>query len=228
MANTAVALDRDLLAADFHLHSRASDGSDPPRRVMERAKAAGLRAVALTDHDTVAGLEEAAGEAKRLGLEFICGIELSTMEEGRIVHILGHFIDPAARRLLEWISPFGRIRKGRMDRILEKLGGLGVTVDPADFYGAYGEGNIGRGHLGAYLLERGMVRTREEAFRLYLGEEAPAYVALDALRPGEGVELIGSAGGTATFAHPLLSGADEIIPALVSAGLAGIEVNHPS
>jgi len=214
---------------DLHLHSSASDGCDSPRRVMQRARAAGLQAVALTDHDTVAGLAPAREEAARLGLQFVEGVELSSAHEGKLVHILGHFIRLDAPALTGQIDFYCVNRRGRMGRILERLREIGVPIDAGDFLRAYGTASsIGRGQLGAYLVEKGLVGSREEAFRDLIGEGCPAYVSLDFITPFEAVRIIREAGGVATLAHPILSAADEIIPALAGAGLAGIEVEHPA
>ncbi len=220
--------EENAFAADFHLHSNASDGCDSPRRVMARAREAGLKAVALTDHDTVAGLGEARAEAERLGLEFIDGVELTSGHEGRLIHILGHFICPEDSRLREQISKYMGDRRGRMDEMLKKLDSLGISIDSADFYRTYGETSIGRGHLSAHMVKKEIVRSTREVFEHFLGEEGPAYVPLEALAPLEAVELVRGAGGTATIAHPLLSDADDLIPALVSGGLSAIEVEHPA
>jgi predicted metal-dependent phosphoesterase TrpH len=214
---------------DLHLHSNASDGSDPPRRVVDRAKEAGLRVISLTDHDTVDGLEEGRREAERLGLEFVNGIELSSVHEGRLVHILGHFIQPEVPAMSEEIARYRKSRRVRMDRIIERLGEMGLAVDPEDFYRKYDQaGSIGRGQLSAYMLENNLVNTREEAFRRYIGEDGPAYVELEMVSPARAVEIIIESGGAATYAHPNLSNLDEIIPELAEAGLAGIEMDHPS
>ena len=219
----------DSLAVDLHLHSNASDGEDPPRRVMERAKAAGLRVVSLTDHDTVAGLDEARRESGRLELEFVDGVELSSIHRGRIVHMLGHFIRPADPELSDRMRRYMGSRKTRVAEMIGRLGGLGISIDPDDFFREYGgAASIGRGQLSAYMLKKNLVGHREEIFEKFLGEEASAYVELDMISPAEAVRLIAGAGGAATFAHPNLSGVDEIIPDLVSAGLAGIEAEHPS
>src|SRR3990172_9063073 len=113
---------------DLHLHSNASDGCDPPRGVIERAGAAGLKVVALTDHDTVAGLAEAREECARLGVEFVEGVELSAAHEGRLVHILGHFLRPDAPALAAQIDFYHRDRYGRMGRMLARLQEVGVAI----------------------------------------------------------------------------------------------------
>ncbi len=219
----------DALVVDLHLHSSVSDGSDAPAGVMRRAEAAGLRVVSLTDHDTVAGLAEGRAEAGRLGLEFVDGIELSTSHGGRLVHVLGHFVRPEDPALDEQIRFYRENRRTRMAGMIERLNGLGVEVDAEDFFREYGGAvSVTRAHLSSYLMDRRLIARREEAFAKYLGEGAPAYVALDMISTARAVELIVRAGGAATLAHPNLSESDEIIPDLVSAGLAGIEVDHPS
>ncbi len=219
----------DALVVDLHLHSSASDGEYPPRRVMMRAKSAGLSVVSLTDHDTVAGLDEAREEAKRLGLEFVNGIELSSVHGGRLVHILGHFFRPEDPELGAQMKKYMENRRTRMGEMLERLLTLGVPIDKDDFLREYSRASsIGRGHLSAYMVRKNLVSNREEIFGKYLGEGGPAYVELEMITPDEVVKLITGAGGAATLAHPNLSESDEIIPGLVLAGLAGIEVEHPS
>ncbi|MBT3351410.1 MAG: PHP domain-containing protein [Nitrospinaceae bacterium] len=214
---------------DLHLHSNASDGADSPSRVMERASAAGLKVVSLTDHDTVDGLEEARREAGRLGIEFVNGVELSSSHEGRLVHILGHFIRPDAPELMAQMSRYMEKRKNRMAEMIGRLLAMGVMIDPDEFMLEFGNAaSIGRGHLSAYMVQKRIVNRREEVFEKYIGEGGAAYVELDMIEPAEAVRLIALAGGVASFAHPNLSGADEIIPDLIEAGLVGIEAEHLS
>ncbi|MDA0999601.1 MAG: PHP domain-containing protein [bacterium] len=214
--------------ADLHVHSSASDGCDAPRRVIERAAALGIAVISLTDHDTVAGLAEGRTEAARRGVTFIDGIELSAMHEGRLIHLLGHFIGPDYSPLLAQTARYGNLRKDRMDKMIAKLCALGIAIDAADFYARYGERNVGRGQLSSYLMEKKFFPTKEGVFASVLGPEGPAYVSFDMLTPEAAIRLIAEAGGAATFAHPNLSGADDLIPAMVEAGLAGIETGHPS
>lgn len=214
--------------ADLHVHSSESDGCDPPRRVIERAAAAGVSIISLTDHDTVAGLAEGRAEAERREMIFIDGIELSSMHEGGPIHLLGHFINPDFPPLRAQTVRYGRLRKDRMDKMLAKLGALGISIDAADFYATYGEKNVGRGQLSSYLVEKNFFGTKGEVFAKVLGLEGPAYAGFDMLPPAAAVRLIAEAGGAATFAHPNLNGADDLIPELVEAGLVGIETAHPS
>lgn len=222
-------LSPDEKVVELHTHSNMSDGLESPEKLMQRAKRAGIRAISLTDHDTVAGLSRAGAEAERLGMEFIPGIEFTCDHDDRSVHLLGHFIRPDAPRLAAQIKTRGFARVERMGEMIDRLGRCGLRLDKEDFFAAYADSpSITRGQLGAYMLEKGFARSRAEVFGKYIGESAPCYVELNTLTPFDALELIHDAGGAATLAHPLLSECDDIVPALAVAGLAGIEVEHPS
>ena len=222
-------LSLDERVVEFHTHSNMSDGLESPEKLVRRAKRAGIRILSLTDHDTVAGLSRAEAEAKRLGVEFVPGIELTCDHLGRSVHLLGHFIRLDAPHLAAQIKAHESARVKRMGEIIERLKGCGLEVDEKDFFAAYADSpSITRGQLSAYMLHKGFAESREEVFEKYIGESAPGYVQLDILSPFDAIELIHDAGGVATLAHPLLSGCDEIIPTLADSGLAGVEVEHPS
>ena len=222
-------LSLDEKVVEFHAHSNMSDGLDSPEKLIQRAKRAGIRAISLTDHDTVAGLARASVEAERLGIEFVPGIEFSCDHLGRSVHLLGHFIRPDAPRLVKQIKVQGSARVKRMGEIIDRLGRCGLAVDKKDFFDTYAHSpSITRGQLGTYMLKKGFANSRREVFERYIGESAPGYVELDILSHFDALTLIHDAGGVATLAHPLLNGCDEIIPAMAEAGLSGIEVEHPA
>ena len=222
-------LSPDEKVVELHTHSNISDGLESPEKLMQRAKRAGVRAISLTDHDTVAGLPRASAEAKRLGMEFIPGIELTCDHLGRSVHLLGHFIQPDTPRLAAQIKARGSARVERMGEIIDRLNRSGLRLDKADFFAVYADSpSITRGQLGTYMLKKRFARSREEVFEKYIGESAPCYVELNTLTPFDALELIRDAGGAATLAHPLLSDCDELIPIMAEAGLTGIEVEHPS
>ena len=219
----------DEKVVELHTHSNMSDGLESPEKLLQRAKRAGVRVIALTDHDTVAGLPRASAEAKRLGMEFIPGIEFTCDHDERSVHLLGYFIQPEAPRLAAQIKAHESARVIRMRAIIDRLERCGLCLDKEDFFATYANSpSITRGQLGAYLLEKRFAKSREQVFEKFIGESAPAYVKLDILSPFDALELIHDAGGVATLAHPLLSGCDDIVPALAEAGLAGVEVEHPS
>ncbi len=222
-------LSLDAKVVELHTHSNMSDGLESPEKLMQRAKRAGVRAISLTDHDTVAGLSRADAEAERLGMDFIPGIEFTCDHDGRSVHVLGHFIQPDAPRLAAQIKVRGFARVERMGEIIDRLNHAGLCLDKEDFFAAYADSpSITRGQLGAYMLKKGFARSREEVFTKYIGENAPCYVELNTLTPYDALDLIHEACGVATLAHPMLSACDEIIPALAEAGLVGLEVEHPS
>jgi hypothetical protein len=216
----------------MHCHSNASDGTRPPAEVMARALAAGLDAVALTDHDTVAGHREAAA-ALPAGLTLVPGMELSCRLEGRSVHLLAYLFDPAEPRLA---AERERIRSARRDRaraIVARLVDLGAPVTWDEVSAIAGEGVVGRPHIARAMVAAGVVNDVEEAFGpRWLGAGGRAHVTRYAPAPADAVGLVRAAGGTAVLAHPRTAGrslrlTDETIAALAAAGLAGVEVAHP-
>ena len=219
----------DEKVVELHTHSNLSDGLDTPEKLIRRAKRAGIRILSLTDHDTVAGLPRAREEAKRLGMEFVPGIEFTCDYGDRSVHILGHFIQPDAPRLKAQIEAQESARVQRMGEIIDRLERCGLRLNKEDFFSTYANSpSITRGQLGAYMLKKGFARSREEVFERYIGESAPGYVKLDILSPFGAIELIDNAGGVSTLAHPILNECDDLISAMAEAGLTGIEVEHPS
>lgn len=222
-------LSPDEKVVELHAHSSASDGSDAPEKVARRARRAGIRALSLTDHDTLAGLARADAEAEKLGMALVPGVELSCVHEGRVAHVLGHFIRPDAPRLAERMAACAAARVERMKEIIARLARCGLPIDGEDFFAAHaGAPSVTRGQLAGYMLSKGLAGSRAEVFDKYIGESAIAYVALEAPSPFEALDLVHEAGGAATLAHPVSSGCDGLIPALAEAGMAGLEVEHPS
>src|SRR5512137_316380 len=178
---------------DLHTHSTASDGQHPPAEVAARAAAAGEVAWALTDHDTVAGQEAAAEAARRAGVRFVPGIELSVfLDRNREIHVLGHFVDPSHPRLREFEDLLANHRKGRMDRILKALDGLGVHVTMDDVISFSGGKTLGRPHVARAMVAAGAASSVKEAFDRYLGEGKPAYVGRYRLSAEDSVKLVRS------------------------------------
>lgn len=212
---------------DLHSHSRASDGELAPADVAVRAHAAGLAVWALCDHDTVAGLPEAAAAAARVGLRFVPGIELSAFLDRKEIHILGHFVDPAHGTLSRFEDFLAEHRRRRMEQIVEKLGALGVRVRAEDIERFSGGKTIGRPHVARAILETGLVATVKEAFDRFLGEGKPAYVGRFRLEVADAVALVRGAGGTTTIAHPAVSRLERYdLERLRAAGVDGLEVQH--
>jgi predicted metal-dependent phosphoesterase TrpH len=212
---------------DLHSHSRASDGEYPAAEVAALARAAGLGVWALCDHDTVAGLPEAATAAGRLGIRLVPGIELSAFIEKKEIHVLGHFVDPVHETLTEFEDRLAVHRRWRMGEIVKRLTALNVHVRAEDIERWSGGKTIGRPHVARAIVEKGYVATIREAFDRFLGEGKPAYVSRFRLEVAEAVALVRGAGGTATIAHPAVSRLDRReIERARDAGVVGLEVHH--
>lgn len=213
---------------DLHLHSTASDGTVRPGAVVREAADAGLAGLALTDHDTVAGLGEAREEATRLGLRFLPGAEISANEPGTSVHVLAYGFDEAAPELREFLATFGRDRVRRAREMVERLEDRGVPLGYAAVEEEAGEGVPTRAHVARALVRAGHVPTVEAAFGRFLARGRPAFVEKRPTPPAEVFDLVHRAGGVALLAHPGRDhGADEI-RRWAAEGLDGVEVRHPS
>ncbi len=212
---------------DLHSHSLASDGECPASEVAARARAAGLSVWALCDHDTVAGLAEAAAAAGRLGLRLVPGIELSAFLGAKEIHVLGHFVDPDHPSLKRFEDVLAEHRRWRMGEIVKRLALLNVNVRAEDIERWSGGKTIGRPHVARAILEAGYVPTIREAFDRFLGEGKPAYVPRFRLEVADAVALVRGAGGTATIAHPAVSRLDRReLERARDAGVSGLEVHH--
>ncbi|UIO40875.1 PHP domain-containing protein [Brevibacillus brevis] len=217
------------LMADLHTHTKASDGTCEPAENVRLAKEAGLVALAITDHDTVAGIPEAMEAARALGVEIIPGVEVSSVGKGQDIHVLGYFVpyeDPAFEERLF------RLRETRHERnqlLIARLQELGIDISLEKVYRRKQgtDKNIGRPHIAEELMELGVVSTIAEAFDKYLGKGGAAYVNPPRITPQEAITLIKEAGGVAVLAHPGLYDDDELVQELIVFGLDGIEVNHP-
>jgi predicted metal-dependent phosphoesterase TrpH len=215
------------MKADLHTHSTASDGSLPPHELVLRAWREGVRLLALTDHDTGLGLEEAAQTCQSLPIDFVPGIELSTEVGQKEVHILGYWLDFHRARLQETLRNLQQDRLRRIRRMAEQLQAIGLPVNVEEVLASKKDGVFGRPQMALAMVKRGYVASIEEAFARYLGIGKPAYVPHWKLTPVQAVELITDAAGLAVLAHPGLAGRDDLIPALVQAGLGGIEAYYP-
>lgn len=212
---------------DLHTHSTASDGARAPADVVRAAKAAGLSAIALTDHDTLAGLAEASAEGDRLGVRVVRGIELSAVEGHQETHILGlHLSDVGEmeHRLVE----IRQMRLNRAQRIVERLNAIGIPITLDAVLKEADGGAIGRPHVARAMIAGGWAVDLREAFEKYLGNGRSAFVAKEKLSMVDAIGLIRRAGGLAVLAHPAQSGTRERLAALVASGLDGVEVLHPS
>ena len=193
---------------DLHTHTTASDGTYTPTELVRYAVEKGLNAVAITDHDTVAGVEEAMAEAKKCGIKLIPGIELSSLynsEHGsKEIHVLGYNIDIKNKELVEAAEKFLNLRNERNQKMCGRLQQAGIDISVEKLCERYGEAVITRANIARYLLEHGYVKTKDEAFDTYLSKNSPYYVKKEKINIEEAVRLINGAGGVAVIAHPVL------------------------
>jgi predicted metal-dependent phosphoesterase TrpH len=218
---------------DLHVHSDNSDGAFPPAEVARRAREAGLDAIALTDHDSTAGVAAAREAGEAIGLTVYDGCEISAVWRGGSVHVLGYFMDTRHPRLVEELSAILDDREWRAKGMIEKLNALGVPVTFEQVRTiAKGEAIV-RPHVAQAMVDLGVVTSTVDAFTPdWILEGGRAYVEKKALTPEGAVGLIGEAGGAAVLAHPVWHPKDpgeqeEFLDMLIPHGLAGIEVDHP-
>lgn len=220
------------IEADLHMHSHHSDGVFSPPELMRRAHQAGLSLVALTDHDTVDGIEEARATAPP-GLEVIGGAELSSGWRGREIHLLVYGLDPGDATLRGILEPLKTERRVRAQRIIERLNGIGVPVtmdEVAEIASSSGAGDrvsIGRPHIAEAIVRRGQASDLDEAFARYLRRGQPAYVPRMTLPVRDAIRLARDRGAAIVVAHPALNLAESDLEALLREGLDGLEVQHP-
>jgi predicted metal-dependent phosphoesterase TrpH len=218
--------------ADLHCHSSASDGTRPPAEVVRRAAAAGLDALALTDHDTVAGVAAAAA-ALPPGLALISGMELSCRRDGHSVHLLAYLFDPEHEDLAAETRAIRQSRVERARAMVAKLNELGVPVTWQQVTALTGDGVIGRPHIARAMIDAGVVSSIDEAFTPeWIGPGGRAHVRRRAPDPADAIALVRNAGGVTVLAHPhaVTRGwmvPHDLISELARAGLDGVEVEHP-
>ena len=223
-----------LSCIDLHIHSTASDGSDSPSDIAEKAASLHLAAFALTDHDTLEGLEEAEEAAKRLEIPFVRGCELSSTTPWGEAHFLGLWIPRKAESIAELQERLKAVRQDRYKRnirIMEKLQALGYDVKYEEAAALAGGAVVGRPHFAELLCRKGIVATRREAFQKYLGEGKLAYVPRTLMSPEQAVGLLKRSGALVSMAHPRLLKApvedlDELIARLAPQGLDALEAYH--
>lgn len=217
----------DIAGADLHVHTLHSDGSASPIAVVEKAKEVGLEAIAITDHDTTSGVAEAIRHGRKIGLEVIPGVELSASDHAGEIHIVALFVDTKEKQLAKKLAEIREHRRERITEMSERLARMDVKVDPESVLKIAGIGAPGRPHVAQALVSAGYVDNFYDAFKRYLGDNAPAYVPKLSFSPEEAIEMVLNAGGVPVLAHPMLTGRDEIIPALAEAGLMALEAFCP-
>jgi hypothetical protein len=211
---------------DLHLHTTASDGTDTPAELVRACRGAGITTMAVTDHDTVAALADSAAEAGSAGIAFVAGIEITAAWQRRDVHMLGYFIDPSSAALGAFLRAQVDDRLRRARAVGDRLAALGAPIDIEALIARLNGQPLLRPHIAAALVEAGHVADGVEAFDRYIGEGRPAYVGRRGATPADVVRTIRDAGGLSSMAHPGVTRADELIPALADAGLDAIEAYH--
>jgi hypothetical protein len=212
--------------ADLHLHTQFSDGTFTPEELVLHAQKNGLACIALTDHDTVEGCARAAAACAAVKMEFISGAELTAEHDDTEVHILGYFLDTQNPVLLEKIAKFQSVRQNRIREMVAALNKLGIPLKAESVFALANCKSPGRPHVARALVKEKLIGSLDEAFERFLKKGRAAWVPKTKMSALEGVELIHQAGGLAVMAHPGLNRTDDIIPALVEAGLDGIECFH--
>ncbi len=212
---------------DLHTHSTASDGSRAPGDVVREAKRAGLDAIALTDHDTLAGLVEAEAVAAEVGIRLVRGVELSAVEGDIETHVLGLHLG-AATELESELSLLRVMRHTRAERMVRRLNELGVRIEFQAVLEQAAGGAVGRPHVARAMVAEGWAVDFRDAFDRYLGNGRPAFVAKEKLPLMRAIAMIHGAGGIAVLAHPANGGTRERLVRMIEEGLDGVEVLHPS
>jgi predicted metal-dependent phosphoesterase TrpH len=223
---------------DLHIHSTASDGSLTPSEILVTAVQMGLKAIAITDHDTLSGSAAAIAGGIPPGLGFLTGIEISAgAPEGyRVngsVHILGYGIDPDHMKLNALLNILKGARENRNPQIIDRLNALGMNLDAGELDRIVGEATAGRPHIAQLMMKKGIVASIDDAFDRFLGKHRPAYVEKFRVPMAEAISTIRDAGGIAVLAHPYLTGLTDpitfeaFLQTLITMGLGGIEALYP-
>ncbi len=221
------------MSLDLHIHSTFSDGTLSPAEVVNLACRKGLTAIALTDHDTMAGIKPAIAAAAEMALEVVPGLEISVLHNGISLHLLGYLMDAADPGLNRVLAALQKGRDERNAAIVNRLLDLGIAVSPEDLLRVSQTGQTGRPHIARVMVEKGIVRTILQAFEQYLGRGGLAYASRPVLDAAEAIGVLRQAGGISVLAHPLQIDASlERLPALlndlVPLGLDGLEGYYPT
>jgi hypothetical protein len=212
--------------ADLHLHTNFSDGTFTPEELVLQAQKGGLSCIAVTDHDSVAACARAAAACAAVKMEFIAGTELTAEHDDTELHVLAYFLDIENKKFLAEIDKFQTVRQSRIHEMVASLNDLGIPLEAESVFALANCKSPGRPHVARALVKAGLVKTLDEAFERFLKKGRPAWVPKSKVSALEAIELVHQAGGLAVMAHPGLNRTDDVIPALVAAGLDGIECFH--
>lgn len=214
--------------ADLHIHTNASDGLLSPKEVVQWAIRKRLRAIAITDHDTISGIDLAINSNTTPDkFEIVPGIELNTQFEGKEIHMLGYYIDYKNPWFLDILTRMQKSRHDRAEIMIDKLNKLGIKIDLRQVEEISKGNSIGRPHIARAMMEKGYVESIMSAFDKYIGAGCPAYVERFKLTTEEAIDIIEKVGGISVLAHPGLIGDKKSISDILNLGVKGIEVLHP-
>lgn len=212
--------------SDLHIHTTYSDGILSPSEVVGWAYKKNLTDISITDHDTIEGISEAIESSKEFNINVIPGIELSCVEQGEEVHILGYFIDYKSKKIKGFTNTLKKAREDRNKKIIEKLNEMDIDITVNDVKEISKEGNMGRPHIAKALIKKGLVDTIDGAFKIYLAKGRPAYVERYKVSVKEGIDLIHSLGGVVVVAHPGLINRTSVLNYVLKQDIDGIEAVH--
>jgi len=215
------------MIADLHSHTIFSDGMHTPEELFIKAKNIGIKALSITDHDTVEGNYSAQKLSEKYNIDFITGIELSCFDSQNEYHILGYCIDIDNEDLHKHLAAFKQSRIERAEIMTKMLNEMGVKINFNDVIDKAGEAPITRPHIAQVIVESGYVSTTKDAFNLYIGDGGPAYAVKAIFQVEKAIKLINNAGGVAVIAHPGYFINQQKLFEFIEAGLDGIEVYHP-
>jgi predicted metal-dependent phosphoesterase TrpH len=212
--------------ADLHLHTNFSDGTFTPEELVFQAQKAGLACIAVTDHDSVEACARAGAACASVKMEFIPGTELTAEHDDTELHLLGYFLDTHNEKLLTEIARFQVVRQSRIHEMVARINELGTPLKVESVFALANCKSPGRPHVARAMVKAGLVKNLDEAFERFLKKGRPAWVPKSKISALEAIQLVHQAGGLAVMAHPGLNRTDNIIPALVAAGMDGIECFH--
>src|SRR3984957_14220303 len=212
--------------ADLHLHTNFSDGTFSPEELVLHAQKSGLACIAVTDHASVEGCARAAAACAAVKMEFIPGVELTAERNDTELHILGYFLDEHNKKLLAEIARFQAVRQNRIHEMVAHINKLGTPLEVESVFALANCQSPGRPHVARAMVKAGFVRSLDEAFERFLKKGRSAWIRKSKISALEAIDLVHQAGGIAVMAHPGLNRTDSVIPALVAAGMDGIECFH--
>lgn len=211
---------------DLHLHSTASDGTLSPQQLVQLASKLNLRAIAVTDHDSVEGVTPARRAGTKTGVEVVPAVELSSDLDGRDIHFLGYFVDYKNKWLEEHLEKLRQARYKRALKMVEKLKEIGLEIPFQEVIEIAGKGAVGRSHVATVMFQKGYIHNIQEAFDRYIGRDSTCYVEKYNYSCQDVINIIKKIRGIPVLAHPGLSQVDSYIPEFIEYGLVGLEVYH--